>query len=102
MRNLFFLNSLNTDALSIVKKVSKLGRETSIILIQDAINLALKDTRHTREMKSMLDNGVKVLLLDQDVKKRGLEDLLINNVELVDCDSLIDFLFLENQRVINL
>jgi sulfur relay protein TusB/DsrH len=85
-----------------IKKSSKLGRETSIILIQDAIHLALKDTQHARELKSLLNSGVKVLTLDQDVKKRGVADLLINNVELLDYDRLIDFLFLENQRVINL
>jgi sulfur relay protein TusB/DsrH len=102
MKNLFFLNTLNTDALSIVKKISEQGRETSIILIQEAILLALNNTEHTREMRSLLDNGVRVLLLDQDVEKRGVDDLLINNVELIDYDRLIDFLFLENQQVINL
>jgi sulfur relay protein TusB/DsrH len=102
MRNLFFLNNVNTDALSIVNQISILGKETSMILIQEAIHLALKDTRHTREMKRLLDNGVKVLLLEQDVVERGVADLLLNNVELIDYDRLIDFLFLENQRVINL
>jgi sulfur relay protein TusB/DsrH len=102
MKNLFFLNTLNTDALSIVKKISKLGRETSILLIQEAIHLALKDTLHTQEMNSLVDSGVKVLLLDQDVAKRGLDDHLITNVELIDFDAIIDLLFLENQRVINL
>ena len=101
MTTLIFKKNFDLDFLSIVEILRK-KEEVNVILVQDAIYLALRNTEHSSAIEHAVDEGVKFHLLKKDVEKRGILLNLIPTVELLTYDQVIDLLFLEGQRVINL
>jgi sulfur relay protein TusB/DsrH len=102
MKTLLFLNKKEFDSLTLVDILKEKGEEVGVVLIQDAVYLALGNNEHSGAVKDLLSKGVGFHLLAKDVEKRGVQDYLISDVDLIDYDQLIDLLFSENQRVINL
>ncbi|WXG39237.1 MAG: sulfurtransferase complex subunit TusB [Candidatus Freyarchaeum deiterrae] len=102
MRTLIFLNKKEFDSLTLVEKLKEKGKDVGVVLIQDAVYLALGNNEHSGAVKDLLGKGVSFHALAKDLEKRGVQDYLISDVELIDYDRLIDLLFSEDQRVINL
>nr|MDO8081310.1 DsrH/TusB family sulfur metabolism protein [Candidatus Freyarchaeota archaeon] len=102
MKTLFFLNKKEFDSLTLVEKLKEKGEEVGVVLIQDAVYLALGNNEHSGAVKDLLGKGVGFHVLAKDAERRGVQDYLISDVELIDYDRLIDLLFSEGQRVINL
>lgn len=102
MKTLFFLTKKESDSLALVEKLRERGEDVAVVLIQDAVYLALGNNEHSGTIKDLLGRGVNFHVLAKDVEVRGIQEYLISDLDLIDYDQLIDLLFSENQRVINL
>lgn len=102
MKTLLFLNKLDYDFLPLAEKLKEKGEEVEVVLIQDAVYLALENNGYSEEMRHVIEKGVKFHILEKDVQNRGVLTHLIPNLDFIDYDRLVDLLFSENQRVINL
>jgi len=101
MKTLIFKKNFDLDFLSMIKTLRNHG-EVKVILFQDAIYLALRNTKYSRAIEHAIEEGVKFHLLKKDGEKRGILLNLISNIKLINYDQFIDLLFHEDQRVINL
>jgi len=101
MRTLIVLKENEYEALSTVESLEKRGGEIALVMMLDAVYMATVAEENTA-VKDMMEKGSKVLLLKSDVERRGLEKRLLPGVELIDYEGLIDILFSEDQRVLNL
>ncbi len=101
MKTLIFLNRLDFDSLLIIEKLREKGEEVEVILIQDAVYLALENEGGTN-LKRPMEKGVNFYVLERDVEMRGIKTHLVPKLELIDYDRLVDLLFSDNHRVINL
>ena len=102
MKTLIFLTKKESGTLTLVERLKEKGEDVGVVLIQDSVYLALGNNEHSESVKDLLGKGVNFHILAKDVEKRGVQNYLISDVELIDYDQLIDLLFSENQRVINL
>ncbi|GEM_PF-1558895 len=102
MKTLIFLNRLNFDFIPIVEKLREKGEDVEVILIQDAVYLALENNGRNQNLESAIGKGVKFYVLERDVEIRGIKTHLQPNFKLIDYDQLADLLFSDNNRVINL
>lgn len=71
--------------------------EKSICLIQDGVYLACKGSE---EIPKVLSRGIKVFVIEKDVKLRGIEKLLVQGVKILSYSELVDMIF-NHDRVIN-
>lgn len=101
MRTLIVLKENEYEALGTVESLEKRGEEIALVMMLDAVYMATVAEENTA-VKDMMEKGSKVLLLRSDVERRGLEKRLLPGVELIDYEGLIDILFSEDQRVLNL
>jgi sulfur relay protein TusB/DsrH len=102
MRTLLFLNKKEVDSLTLIERLKEKGEDVGVVLVQDAVYLSLGNNEHSGAVKDLLGKGVNFHVLAKDLEKRGVQDYLISDMELIDYDRLIDLLFSEDQRVINL
>jgi sulfur relay protein TusB/DsrH len=96
------MNRFDLDSLQLAEKMKEERSEVDVILIQDAVYMALKSSDQSEKIKNIMDKGVKLHILRGDVERRGTIDHLLANVELIDYDRLIDLLFKDDQTVINI
>lgn len=101
MRTLIVLKENEYEALGTAESLEKRGEEIALVMMLDAVYMATVAEENTA-VKDMMEKGSKVLLLRSDVERRGLEKRLLPGVELIDYEGLIDILFSEDQRVLNL
>ena len=101
MRTLIVLKENEYEALGTAESLEKRGEEIALVMMLDAVYMATVAEENTA-VKDMMEKGSKVLLLKSDVERRGLEKRLLPGVELIDYEGLIDILFSEDQRVLNL
>ena len=101
MRTLIVLKENEYEALGTVESLEKRGGEIALVMMLDAVYMATVAEENTA-VKDMMEKGSKVFLLKRDVERRGLEKRLLPGVELIDYEGLIDILFSEDQRVLNL
>jgi len=102
MKILILLSKQDPDSLSLAEALRRRGEEVSIVLMQDSVYLALKDAEHSGIVGHAIEQGVRLHLLDEDVEKRGIRQKLMPGLELASYDQLVDLLFNEDPRVINL
>ena len=101
MRTLIVLKENEYEALGTVESLEKRGGEIALVMMLDAVYMATV-AKENAAVKDMMEKGSKVFLLKRDVERRGLEKRLLPGVELIDYEGLIDILFSEDQRVLNL
>ncbi|MBS7269777.1 MAG: sulfurtransferase complex subunit TusB [Candidatus Freyarchaeota archaeon] len=101
MKTLIFLNRLDFDSLLIVEKLREKGEDVDVILMQDAVYLALENQGRTN-LKRAMEKGINFYVLERDVEIRGIKTHLVPKLELIDYERLVDLLFSDNQRLINL
>ena len=101
MRTLIVLKENEYEALGTAESLEKRGEEIALVMMLDAVYMATV-AEENAAVKDMMEKGSKVLLLRSDVERRGLEKRLLPGVELIDYEGLIDILFSEDQRVLNL
>ncbi|MEM3564287.1 MAG: sulfurtransferase complex subunit TusB [Candidatus Jordarchaeaceae archaeon] len=101
MKTLIFLNRLDFDSLPIVEKLRDKGEDVDVILIQDAVYLAL-DKEGRTDLKRAMGKGIKFYVLERDMEIRGIKNHLVPKLELIDYERLVDLLFSDNHRLINL
>ncbi len=68
----------------------------------DAVYLARNSGEYAPLIKEMIEAGIKVFMLRKDAERRGLIKMLQSEVRLVNYDDLIDLMFSDSQRVLNL
>ncbi len=71
-------------------RIAEQDKNAEIVLIQDGIYLDVKKNE---------DSGNKVYAVKDDVEKRGYNELLPKNIELIDYGKLVDLIFAN--KVIN-
>jgi sulfur relay protein TusB/DsrH len=71
-------------------RIAEQDRNAEIVLIQDGIYLDVKKNE---------DSGNKVYAVKDDVEKRGYNEILSKNIELIDYGKLVDLIFAN--KVIN-
>ena len=69
-----------------------------IVLMMDASYLALKG----EEILQKINGGMSVYVLKDDVKRRGIQDLLIPEVQVIDYEEFIDLVLDSNVKTLNL
>jgi len=69
-----------------------------IVLMMDASYLALKG----EEIPQKINGGMSVYVLKDDVKRRGIQDLLIPEVQVIDYEEFIDLVLDSNVKTLNL
>jgi sulfur relay protein TusB/DsrH len=102
LKKLVLLNRCDPASLLLAERLIASGEELCVVLIQDAIYLALKSSQSQEPVIRIMEKGVKFFLLAVDVGRRGVLHNLVSGVELIDYDRLIELLFHEDQKVINL
>ena len=101
MRTLIVLKEKDPEPLGLAETIGERGGDVAFVLMLDAVYMATVAEENTA-VKDMMEKGSKVFLLKSDVERRGLEKRLLPGVELIDYEGLIDILFSEDQRVLNL
>jgi len=102
MRKLLVLKEEETDALKWANRLREKGEDVVLILMLDAVYLAKSSGENASVMKEIIEAGVEVFTLRRDAEKRGLIKMLQPGVKLVDYDDLVDIMFSDGQRVLNL
>jgi sulfur relay protein TusB/DsrH len=101
MRTLIVLKDKDPEPLGAAEALRKKGEDVALVLMLDAVYMATGTDKNV-SVKRMMEGGVGFILLKRDVERRGLETRLLPGVELVEHEKLIDILFTEDQRVLNL
>jgi sulfur relay protein TusB/DsrH len=101
LKSLILINKIDIASLLLAKKLIGKNDQLSIILIQDAVFIAVRNNQYHETVEKILEKGVKFYLLATDVERRGIQHNLISGIELVDYDKLVDLLFIEDQKVVN-
>lgn len=101
MRTILVIKEKEHRSLRTVDKLLERGEDVALILMLDAVYMATA-TDENAALKDMMGQGARAFLLKGDVERRGLEKRLLPGVELVDYEGLIELLFSEDQRVLNL
>ena len=101
MRTLIVLKENEYEALGTAESLEKRGEEIALVMMLDAVYMATV-AEENPAVKDKMEKGSKVFRLKSDVERRGLEKRLLPGVELIDYEGLIDILFSEDQRVLNL
>jgi sulfur relay protein TusB/DsrH len=101
MRTLIVLKDKDPEPLGTAEILQEKGEDVAIVLMLDAVYMATGIEKDT-PVKGMMENGADFILLKRDVERRGLSTRLLPGVELVDYERLMDILFSEDQRVLNL
>ena len=102
MGKLLVLKEEETDALKWANRLREKGEDVGLILMLDAVYLAKNSGENASVMKEIIEAGVEVFTLRRDAERRGLIKMLQSVVRLVDYDDLIDLMFSDGQRVLNL
>ena len=91
MSRLVVMNTHNDDTLD-----KALKTESEVILMQDAVLFTNKNVEANNKLRDH-----KIYALASDIEKRGLKDMVIDGVELIDVDVLVDLLF-SGKTVLNM
>ena len=79
-------------------EIFKVVQSGTIVLMMDASYLALKG----EEILQKIKGGMSVYVLKDDVKRRGILDLLIPEVQVIDYEEFIDLVMDSNVKTLNL
>lgn len=102
MGKLLVLKEKETDPLKWADRLREKGEEIGLILMLDAVYLARNSGENAPVMKRMIEAGVMVFTLRRDAERRGLIKTLQPGVRLLDYDDLVDLMFSDGQRILNL
>ena len=70
----------------------------SIILLMDALYHAINEML----VQEIIGKGLNVYVLDEDVKRRGIQNMLIKGVKIITYDEFIDLVMDPDTRTLNL
>lgn len=101
LSTLILMNRFDLDSLQLAEKLVEKSK-VKVVLIQDAVYMALKSSDQAEKIGKIMDKGIKIHTLKGDVERRGAINHLLANVELIDYNQFIDLLFDEEQTVINI
>ncbi|MGD2201300.1 MAG: DsrH/TusB family sulfur metabolism protein [Candidatus Bathyarchaeota archaeon] len=102
MKNLLVIKEKDPSLLVKATSLRRQGRDAAVLLMLDAVYLAREPGEHAEVLRDCLASGVDVHLLEEDIAKRGIESGLAAGINLVDFGGLVDLLFKDEQRVLNL
>lgn len=102
MRNVLLLKEEDADSLKLVQMLADDGGEVNLVLTHDAVYHAIGNSKYSSDVESLMAIGVEIYALHEHVARRGLNNYVVPGSKLIDYDELIDLLFREVQRVLNL
>ncbi len=85
---LFILNKQDENLLNMLSET-----EGDYLLMQNAVYYLNKDYGKNFHVLAALEKGRKVFAIEQEVTKRGLQDKLVEGVELLTYEKLVEVLF---------
>ena len=102
MKNLLIIKEKDPSILEKAVSLKGQERDVAILLMLDSVFMVSESGEYSDTLKRCMDLGVKIYLLEGDVVKRGIRDSLLEGLTLVDFNGMVDLLFEEKQRVLNL
>ena len=85
---LYILNQQDESLLSMISET-----EGDYFLMQNAVYYLNKDYEKNLQIIDAIEKGRKVFALETNVTKRGLQDKLVEGVELLTYEKLVEVLF---------
>jgi sulfur relay protein TusB/DsrH len=102
MRSLLISQDDDPTVLDIASMMKDDGDEVRVILLMDSSYMAIRSGAHAERVRKAMDRGIVISLLDNDVERRGIGSLLLQDISIIGYDDLVDLLFNDDQRVYNL
>ena len=102
MRTVLLLKEDDTDSLKLAMMLADDGEDVSLVLTQDAVHHAIGNGKYSSDIEGLMTRGVEIYALHEHVARRGLSNYIVPGSKLIGYDELIDLLFREDQRVLNL
>jgi len=102
MRTVLLLKEDDTDSLKLAMVLADDGEDVSLVLTQDAVHYANGNSKYSSDVRGLMAVGVEIYVLHEHVARRGLSNYMVPGSKLIGYDELIDLLFREDQRVLNL
>lgn len=99
---MIFLSKFDPDFLPIAENMMAKGQDISVVLIEDAVYFAIRNSEIADRVNRAMKCGLKLNALARDVERRGLRDHAIEGLRLIDYDQMVDLLLQESDKVINL
>ena len=101
MKALLIQNKSKIDFIPFAEKFNQQGIEVSVVLIQDGVYLSQGNNGYSKQIKQIMNQGIKINILAEDAKKRGLSKYILPNTNIIDYNQLVDTLFEDDLKVIN-
>ena len=76
------------------------GYDIGIVLMQDAV-LVTKKSEKSKILEKLLNNGIKIYVLEADCKARGIEEWVVDGVQKVGYEGFIDLLMEDYQKTVS-
>jgi len=102
MRTVLLLKEDDADSLELAAMLTDDGEDVSLVLTQNAVYHTTGNSKYSSDVGSLMARGVEIYALHEHVARRGLNNYVVPGSKLIDYDELIDLLFREDQRVLNL
>ena len=61
----------------------------AILLIEDGVYCGLENAPYSEDLQQLINRGIKVFALSNDVAARGLKDRIQHNIQLIDYDGFV-------------
>lgn len=102
MKTILFVNKFDPTVFTIANNLKARNDEVDIILSQDATYIATKNNPQDANLNQTIKAGIKIYLLDGDIKKRGIGKNLSDGTIAINYNQMVDLLAQDNQKIINL
>ena len=102
MRTVLLLKEGDADSLKMAMMLADDGEDFSLVLTQDAVHHATGNGKYSSDVRGLMARDVEIYALHEHVARRGLSNYMVPGSKLIGYDELIDLLFREDQRVLNL
>jgi sulfur relay protein TusB/DsrH len=102
MRRLLISQDDDPTVLDIASTMKDDGDEVRVVLLMDSSYMATRSGVHAKRVRKAMDRGLVISLLGNDVERRGIGSLLLQDISIIGYDELVDLVFNDDQRVYNL
>lgn len=98
MSTLHILSKSPFDGAALTSCSQICGQSDAVIFIEDGVYCAVESQQHQRLLQQMLDKQVSIYALSADIIARGIGDMLIKSIQVVNYDEFVT-LTVNHQRI---
>ena len=95
------ISKLDEKSFSMAIRLAEKCFTPDIVLMSEAVYMLREQGGYSEDMNKAVNAGARLYAISEDIKKRGIEDL-VNRVSLIDYSELVDLLLGEPRSTINL